>query len=104
MGMDSFVDGYIFPNISIRVINRITNIMEAESQTIVLSFEKIFKKIIKPQLMGEFTSNFLQKMEHYIRTIVENNEMYHNPWDIKLEQSYKTLSKKEELLDTVFEL
>lgn len=52
--------------------------------------------------MGEFTANFMQKMEHYIRIIVESEEMYQNPWDVKLEQSYKTLSRKEELLDMIF--
>jgi len=52
MAIDTFVNGHLFPNINIRVINRITNIKEIESQTIAMSFEKIFKKIIKPQLMG----------------------------------------------------
>ena len=70
MAIDTFVDGHLFPAVNIRVINRITNIKEIESQSITMSFEKIFKKIIKPQLMGEFTTNFLQKMEHYIRMIM----------------------------------
>jgi hypothetical protein len=70
LAINPFVDCYLFPNINIRVINRITNIKEIESQTIGMSFEKIFKKLIKTQLIGLFTSNFLQKIEQYIRIIV----------------------------------
>ena len=45
--------------------------------------------------MGEFTAAFLQKLEQYITLIVESNKMYEKPLDVKLEQIYKTLSRKE---------
>ena len=32
--------------------------------------------------MGEYTSNFMLKMEHYIRRIIQNDELYINPLGI----------------------
>ena len=46
-GINLFVYDYLFPNIKIRVINRITNIIEIESQTIAMSFKKKINKQIK---------------------------------------------------------
>lgn len=34
--------------------------------------------------MGEFTANFMEAIEKYIREIVERKEMYLNPFDIEL--------------------
>jgi len=70
LAMNSFEAGYLFSTISIRIINTITSIKEVESRSIPISFEKIFKKLIRTQLMGEFSLVFLQKLEHYIKIIV----------------------------------
>jgi hypothetical protein len=32
--------------------------------------------------MGEFTANFMETVERYLREIVEAHEMYINPFDI----------------------
>jgi hypothetical protein len=62
MAINPFVDGYLFPNINIRIVNKIGSIREIEGQSITVNFEKIFKRLIRTQLMGEFTSNFMLKM------------------------------------------
>lgn len=98
------MDGYLFPNIEIRIIHKITSVSGIPTQTISFNFERIFKRLIRTQVMGEFTSNFMFKMEQFIRQIVSKEEMYENPLDIELEQSIKSLSRKEELLDVIFVL
>lgn len=32
--------------------------------------------------MGEFTANFMETVERYIREVIQNNEMYDNPFDV----------------------
>ena len=76
MAINHFVDSYLFPSIEIHIINKINCVSEIPKHSFNFNFEKIFKKLISTQLMGEFTSNFMLKMERYIRKIVEDNESF----------------------------
>ena len=54
--------------------------------------------------MGEYTCNFMLKMEHYIKKIIKNDELYSNPMGVVVENSYKAISRKNDLLDAIYEL
>ena len=75
LAINHFVDSYLFPSIEIRIINKINFVSEISKHSLNFNFEKIFKKLISTQLMGEFTSNFMLKMEKYIRKIIEEGTM-----------------------------
>lgn len=72
LAFNPHVDTFYSPFINIRIIDKIKDLKELEERSIKVNFEKIYKKLIKTQLMGEFTANFMETVERYIREIVEN--------------------------------
>lgn len=54
------VDSFYAPEIAIRLIAKIRDLREVEARTIRISFEKIYKRLISTQLMGEYTADFME--------------------------------------------
>jgi hypothetical protein len=63
-------DPFYSPFVYIRLIDKINDLKEVDNKSIRVNFEKIYKKLIKTQLMGEFTANFMETVERYIREII----------------------------------
>lgn len=99
LAFNPHVDTFYSPFINIRIVDKIKDLKELEERSIKVNFEKIYKKLIKTQLMGEFTANFMETVERYIREIVENQQMYFSPFGVELEPELKVLSRKEDFLE-----
>lgn len=54
------VDSFYAPEIAIRLIGKIKDLREIEARTLRISFEKIYKRLISTQLMGEYTADFME--------------------------------------------
>lgn len=60
MAFNPDVDTFYSPFVEIRIIDRLKDLKEIEQRSIKVDFERIYKKLIKTQLMGEFTANFME--------------------------------------------
>ena len=67
MAFNPHVDSFYSPYVNIRIIDKVKTLKEMEEKSLRMNFEKIYKKLIRTQLMGEFTANFMETVERYIR-------------------------------------
>ena len=70
MAINPYVGPFIAPYIHIRIIDKIKQPRDIQHQSIQVNFDKIFRKLIKSQLMGDFTGNFMSQIEHYVKMII----------------------------------
>lgn len=77
------------------------SLKDIADKSITVSLEKVFKKMISTQLMGEFTAKFMRVVELHIRKLVELDELEREPC---LPHHFRSVSRKQELLELIGEL
>jgi hypothetical protein len=83
------------------MIDKITSSKDIESKTIQVSFEHVYRKMINKQLQGDFTGRFVQKIQGELR---EMSKEQINCEEKELEHQYRSISRKEDLLEIIEEL
>jgi hypothetical protein len=77
------------------------SLKDIADKSITVSLEKVFKKMVSTQLMGEFTAKFMRVVEVHIRNLVELGELQREP---SLPHHFRSVSRKQELLELIGEL